>query len=60
LKKSATARVIFALCRVVVVGGTCVSEEGMATKPRCVPSHQAFPDALRQEFAGQKIKLFAR
>jgi DNA-binding NarL/FixJ family response regulator len=31
VKKSATARVIFALCRVVVVGDTCVSEQGMAT-----------------------------
>ena len=31
VKKSATARAIFALCRVVVVGDTCVSEEGMAT-----------------------------
>ena len=31
VKKSATARVIFALCRVVVVGATCVSEQGMAT-----------------------------
>ena len=30
VKKSATARAIFALCRVVVVGDTCVSEEGMA------------------------------
>jgi DNA-binding NarL/FixJ family response regulator len=30
MKKSATARAIFALCRVVVVGDTCVSEEGMA------------------------------
>jgi len=31
VKKTATARAIFALCRVVVVGDTCVSEEGMAT-----------------------------
>ena len=31
VKKSATARAIFALCRVVVVGDTCVSEQGMAT-----------------------------
>src|SRR5882757_1126478 len=31
MKKSATARAVFALCRVVVVGDTCVSEEGMAT-----------------------------
>jgi DNA-binding NarL/FixJ family response regulator len=30
MKKSATARAIFALCRVVVVGDTCVSEEGLA------------------------------
>src|ERR1044071_9188771 len=30
MKKGATARAIFALCRVVVVGDTCVSEEGMA------------------------------
>jgi two-component system response regulator NreC len=30
VKKSATVRAIFALCRVVVVGDTCVSEEGMA------------------------------
>ncbi|PYL47420.1 MAG: hypothetical protein DMF40_08500 [Verrucomicrobia bacterium] len=30
MKKSATARAFFALCRVVVVGDTCVSEEGMA------------------------------
>src|SRR5882724_5023617 len=30
MKKSATARALFALCRVVVVGDTCVSEEGMA------------------------------
>ena len=30
MKKSATARAIFALCRVVVVGDTCISEEGMA------------------------------
>ena len=30
LKKSATARAILALCRVVVVGDTCVSEEGLA------------------------------
>jgi two-component system response regulator NreC len=30
VKKSAKARAIFALCRVVVVGDTCVSEEGMA------------------------------
>jgi len=29
VKKSATARAIFALCRVVVVGDTCVSEAGM-------------------------------
>ena len=29
MKKSATARAIFALCRVVVVGDTCVSEAGM-------------------------------
>jgi DNA-binding NarL/FixJ family response regulator len=31
MKKSATVRALFALCRVVVVGDTCVSEEGMAT-----------------------------
>ena len=31
MKKSATARAVFALCRVVVVGDTCVSEEGMAS-----------------------------
>ena len=31
MKKSATARAVLALCRVVVVGDTCVSEEGMAT-----------------------------
>jgi DNA-binding NarL/FixJ family response regulator len=31
MKKSATARAVFALCRVMVVGDTCVSEEGMAT-----------------------------
>jgi two-component system response regulator NreC len=31
MKKSATARAVFALCRIVVVGDTCVSEEGMAT-----------------------------
>lgn len=30
VKKSATARAIFALCRVIIVGDTCVSEEGMA------------------------------
>ncbi|HEY4271108.1 MAG TPA: response regulator transcription factor [Candidatus Udaeobacter sp.] len=30
MKKSATARALFALCRVVVLGDTCVSEEGMA------------------------------
>jgi DNA-binding NarL/FixJ family response regulator len=30
VKKSATAHAIFALCRVVVVGDTCVSEEGIA------------------------------
>jgi DNA-binding NarL/FixJ family response regulator len=30
MKKSATARALFALCRIVVVGDTCVSEEGMA------------------------------
>ena len=30
MKKSATARALFALCRVVVVGDTCISEEGMA------------------------------
>src|SRR5262249_5047527 len=30
VKKTATARALFALCRVVVVGDTCVSEEGMA------------------------------
>jgi len=30
VKKSATARALFALCRVVVVGDTCISEEGMA------------------------------
>src|SRR5881275_304172 len=30
MKKSATVRALFALCRVVVVGDTCVSEEGMA------------------------------
>jgi len=30
MKKSATARALFALCRVVVVGDTCVSEEGIA------------------------------
>jgi DNA-binding NarL/FixJ family response regulator len=29
VKKSATARAIFALCRVVIVEDTCVSEEGM-------------------------------
>ena len=31
MKKSATGRAVFALCRVLVVGDTCVSEEGMAT-----------------------------
>jgi DNA-binding NarL/FixJ family response regulator len=31
VRKSATARAVFALCRVVVIGDTCVSEEGMAT-----------------------------
>ena len=31
MKKSATARAVAALLRVVVVGDTCVSEEGMAT-----------------------------
>ena len=30
MKKSATVRAVFELCRVVVVGDTCVSEEGMA------------------------------
>ena len=30
MKKSATARALFALCRIVVVGDTCISEEGMA------------------------------
>ena len=30
MKKSVTARTIFALCRVIVVGDTCVSEEGLA------------------------------
>jgi DNA-binding NarL/FixJ family response regulator len=30
VKKSATARAVFALCRIIVVGDTCVSEEGMA------------------------------
>ena len=30
MKKSATARAVFALCRVMVVGDTCVSEQGMA------------------------------
>jgi len=30
VKKSATIRAVFELCRVVVVGDTCVSEEGMA------------------------------
>ena len=30
MKKSATARALFALCRVVVVGDTCISEEGLA------------------------------
>jgi len=30
VKKSTTARAVFALCRVAVVGDTCVSEEGMA------------------------------
>jgi Response regulator containing a CheY-like receiver domain and an HTH DNA-binding domain len=30
VKKSATARALFALCRVVVVGDTCISEEGIA------------------------------
>ena len=31
MRRTATVRAIFALCRVVVVGDTCVSEEGMAT-----------------------------
>ena len=31
MKKTRIARALFALCRVVVVGDTCVSEEGMAT-----------------------------
>ncbi len=30
MKKSATAHAVFALCRIIVVGDTCVSEEGMA------------------------------
>ena len=30
MKKSATVRAVFELCRVVVVGDSCVSEEGMA------------------------------
>jgi two-component system response regulator NreC len=30
VKKSATARALFALCRVMVVGDTCISEEGIA------------------------------
>jgi hypothetical protein len=30
VKKSATARALFALCRVVVLGDTCIGEEGMA------------------------------
>jgi DNA-binding NarL/FixJ family response regulator len=30
-RKSTTVRALFALCRIVVVGDTCVSEEGMAT-----------------------------
>jgi DNA-binding NarL/FixJ family response regulator len=30
VKKSATARALFALCRIVVVGDTCISEEGIA------------------------------
>jgi len=30
VKKSTTARALFALCRVVVVGDTCISEEGVA------------------------------
>jgi len=30
MKKTATARAVFALCRVMVVGDTCVSEQGMA------------------------------
>ena len=31
MKKSTTVRAVFELCRIVVVGDTCVSEEGMAT-----------------------------
>lgn len=30
MKKSATARALFVLCRIVVVGDTCISEEGLA------------------------------
>src|SRR5262245_54418965 len=30
MKKSAITRALFALCRVVVVGDTCISEEGLA------------------------------
>jgi hypothetical protein len=30
MKKGAITRGLFALCRVVVVGDTCISEEGMA------------------------------
>jgi DNA-binding NarL/FixJ family response regulator len=30
MKKSATVRALFALCRVVVVGDSCISEEGIA------------------------------
>jgi response regulator of citrate/malate metabolism len=30
MKKGATTRALIALCRVLVVGDTCISEEGMA------------------------------
>jgi hypothetical protein len=30
VKKHATARPVFVLCRVMVVGDTCIGEEGMA------------------------------
>jgi DNA-binding NarL/FixJ family response regulator len=55
VKKSATVRALFALCRVVVVGDTCVSEEGMAAIVGRDKRHHVCGSAHRFYNAGKLI-----
>jgi two-component system, NarL family, response regulator NreC len=56
VRKTTIARVLFALCQVVVVGDTCVSEEGMATIVGRDKRYHVCGSAHRFDHAGEMIR----